>query len=536
MTTAKYLEELEKVQAKYFSSNGRGSMGSPIEVAMIPNNANIPPWYSTARDKRLYDIMIESNHLAGLAYTALTKLANIPLQFLPRDRTITSHVNRGQEFSMMIRGLSEGGEGLRVSMKRFILDYLVTDNGGFMEVMGEGPSDGPIKGAPWGLKHLNSLDCRRTGDPKYPVSYLNPEDGKRYKLFFSRVIYMCQQPMGLTRKNGVGLGSISRSHLLGEILNGQILYKLEKMGRRPGTKLFVGDGISAEQMISSFMAANSLQDNLGLQHFGMNVYIGGNAVSVRSEDLNNFDPFDEETGTLMAMYAIAYAWGLKIQDIWPVQGSRSNDQISNMQSRGRLPIDFINDLQEQMEFKLCPPYIEPVFFEQDDEQEMMQANITDIRSRSVSRTAEHGILDVPAQRRLMLENNEISRAEFVRQQLDDGFLEDGSPVAVLFYSEDTVIKKLLKFEGDPLMFEENDPQETIARIHVQMIECYKIMNEPSEARKRKAGEALAALEWLKGQYQHMIMEVEPDESDETEEEEPEPERSNGQVQEEVPVA
>jgi hypothetical protein len=189
-----------------------------------------------------------------------------------------------------------------------------------------------------------------------------------------------------------------------------------------------------------------------------------------------------------------------------------------------------------MEFKLCPPYIEPVFFEQDDEQEMMQANITDIRSRSVSRTAEHGILDVPAQRRLMLENNEISRAEFVRQQLDDGFLEDGSPVAVLFYSEDTVIKKLLKFEGDPLMFEENDPQETIARIHVQMIECYKIMNEPSEARKRKAGEALAALEWLKGQYQHMIMEVEPDESDETEEEEPEPERSNGQVQEEVPVA
>lgn len=541
MATTKYLEKLEQVQSKYFKSSGRGSIGSNIEMALVPSNSNIPPWYSTARDRRLYELMIESNHLSGLAWTALTKLANIPLQFMPRDRTITSHVNSAHEFTMMIRGLSEGGEGLRIAMKRFILDYLVTDNGGFMEVMGEGPADGPIKGAPWGLKHLDSLLCRRTGDPEFPVSYVNQEDGKRYKLFYSRVIYMAQQPMGLTRKKGVGLGSISRSHLLGEILNGQIVYKLEKMGRRPGTKLFVGDGIAAEQMIASFMAANSLQDNLGLEHFGMNVYIGGNGVSINSTDLNNFDPFDEETGTLMAMYAIAYCWGLKIQDIWPVGGSKSSDQISNMQSRGRLPIDFINDLQEQMEYKLCPPFIEPVFFEQDDEQEMMQANISDIRSRSVSRTAEQGILDVPAHRRMMMENEEISRAEFVRQQLADGFLEDGSPVAILFYSEDKTTSDLLTISGagDPLLFEDNDPEQMIAKIHAQMIECYKVMAETSEARKRKAQEALSALEWLKGQYQHMIMEVEPDESDEPEEEtEEQPERANGQAPEEerVPVA
>ncbi len=522
MATAEFLSTLEKVQSRYFSSNGHGGLvGSPIEIALVSSGDSIPPWWTPARDKRLYELMIGSNHLSGLAYTALTKLANIPLQFLPRDRSITSQVDRAETFTAMIRGLSEGGEGMRIAMKRFILDYLVTDNGGFMEVMGDGPADGPIKGIPWGLKHLDSLRCRRTGDPKFPVAFLNPADGKRYKMFFSRIIYMAQQPMSLTRKNGVGLGSVSRSHLLAEVMTGQILYKMEKMGRRPGTKLFVGDGIAAEQMIAAFMAANTLQDNLGLEHFGMNVYIGGNAVSVAAHDLNNFDPFDEETGTLMAMYATAFCWGLKIQDIWPVQGGKASDQISNMQSRGRLPADFMGDLQEQLEYKLCPPFIKPVFYEQDDEQEMMQANIGDIRSRAVARTAEYQIIDAPAQRRLMMDNGEITRHEFVRQQLGDGLLEDGSPIATLFYVDDKLITDLLVLSGitNPLIFEENEPEQVIAQIHVQMTKAYEIMAGVSVPRKRRAGEALAALEWLKGQYQHMIMDVEADE-------EPEPEESS----------
>ena len=535
MVTKNYLETLEKVQGKYFSKNGNTMIGSPIEVGLVHTGDSIPKWWTPARAKRLYEVLIGSNHLSGLAYTALTKLANIPLQFIARDRTITSQVDRAQQFSLMVRGLSEGGEGLRQAMKRFILDYLVADNGGFLEIMGEGPADGPIKGMPWGLRHLDTTRCRRTGDPKYPVGYLNPDDGRRYKIFFSRVIYMSQMSMALTTKNGVGLSSVSRSHLLAEVLTGQILYKLEKMGRRPGTKLFVGDGISAEQMISSFMAANSLQDNLGLQHFGMNVYIGGNAVSVGATDLNNFDPFDEEMGTLMAMYATAYCWGLKIQDIWPVGGSKSSDQISNMQSRGRLPIDFINDLQEQLEFKLCPPFIKPVFFEQDDEQEMMQANISDIRSRSVSRTAEYSIIDVAAQRRKMMEDNEISREEFVRMQLMDGYLESGAPVGSLFYSSDSTHTALLTLSGieNLLAFEENEPQEVIAQIHVNMAACYDVLSGTSVAQNKRAGEALAALNWLKGQYQAQTMEVN-DESEEPEEpEEPEREESD---EERVPVA
>jgi hypothetical protein len=528
-----FLEALEAVRKKYYSRGDVTSAFNPIQTALVSTGDALPPWWSVLRDRKLYEMMLKSDHLSGLAYTALTKLANIPLQFLPRDRTVTSQVDRAIFFGKMVRGVSEGGEGLRMAMKRFILDYLVTDNGGFMEVMGDGPEDGPILGMPWGVRHLSSLRSRRTGDQEYPVAYVDRDD-KRYKLHSSRVIYMSQMSMGLTQKSGVGLGSVSRSHLLGEVLTGQILYKLEKMGRRPGTKVFVGDNITPEQMIAAFMAANKLQDNLGLQHFGMNVYIGGNGVELDSHDLNNFDPFDEEVGTLMAMYAIAFAWGLKIQDIWPVGGSKASEQISNMQSRGRLPIDFINDLQEQLEFKLCPPYIRPVFLEQDDEQEMMQANIADIRSRSVERLAQYEILDTSAHRRIMLEDQAISREEFVRQQLADGMLEDGSPVATLFYSDDKVIRTLLlqPGESDPLHFESNDPTLMVAWIHVQMAECYKIMAAGSQAQKRRAQEAYAALKWLAGEYEKIAMaQIRQD----TEAEDEEEQGKENDEQEEVPT-
>ncbi len=510
-----FLGTLERAQSKYFSKNGQNTSISPLEIQVIDTGDSLPKWWSVLRDRKLYELVLGSNHLSGLAYTALTKLANIPLNFIARDQTITSHVDRADIWSRMVSGVSEGGEGFRQAYKRFILDYLVTDNGGFLEIMGDGPVDGPILGAPWGVKHLDSLRCRRTGDLEYPIAYLDGGNkGKRYKLYSSRIIYISQMSMGLTRKKGVGFSSASRSHMLGEVLNGQIVYKLEKMGRRPSSKMFIGDGIAAEKMLAAFMAANSIQDNLGLEYFGMNVYIGGNGVSVSAQDLNNFDPFDEETGTLMAMYASAFAWGLKIQDIWPVAGGKANDQISNMQSRGRLPIDFVNDLKEQLESKFCPQYIEAEFLDQDDEQEMMQANIADIRSRSVSRTAEHNILDNAGHRRMMFENGEISRAEFVRQQLADSMLEDGSPIASLFYSDDSIIRPLLKLDGadNPLAFEENDPVALIASIHINMGMCYEIMAEKSISRRRRAMEAFAALDWLRGQYQHMIMvEQEPDE-------------------------
>ena len=205
----------------------------------------------------------------------------------------------------------------------------------------------------------------------------------------------------------------------------------------------------------------------------------------------------------MAMFALSYIWGLDVRDVWPIQGAKSSDQVANMKARGRLPADFTADLKDQFDLKLCPPFLETKFDFQDDEEDQLKANNRDIRSRMVSRLAEVGAVDTEAQRRIMLEAGDISREEFIRQQLANGKLEDGSPIAVLFHTDDKIMKPLLTLSGieDPLVYEDNDKESAIREIHIQQSAALELLaSAPSMAQTKRALSVLAALDWLEEEY------------------------------------
>jgi len=504
------VDELENMMpAESVSKNGQiqSKLIMPaIGALLIPTSDALPKWWTPARDRVLERVLLESEHLAGLAYTALTKLVTVPLSFVPKDTSIVSHVEYAEKFTDRTFFMSGMGETLPVTLKKYIGDWMFFDNGGFMEIVGgedDNDPSGPLLGPPAYLKHLDSRLCTRTGYPKYPVTTIDPEDGGKYALHWSRVIYSSQMPSGRASMNGVGLSCVSRSVNLSKVLASQITYKMEKMGTRPAAKLIFGKGIDAQSMIAAFATAQVMMDNMGLQNFGLNVFIGADEnADINATDLHNFDPFNEEEGTLMAMYALAFIWGMKVQDIWPVTGSRASDEIANMQSRGRLSADFFQDLTTQLNFKYCPPFLKAKFDAQDDQEDHQRAVIEDIQTRSNERLAKSDIIDEQGQRRIMVSQGRMSRDEFVRQQLADGFLEDGTPIAVLFYTEDKVFSELLTINGpDPLLFEENDPDEMLVAIHERMAECYRFMaNNRSTAQNKKAKEALAALQWLERQY------------------------------------
>jgi hypothetical protein len=62
-------------------------------------------------------------------------------------------------------------KGFQNELSKFINDYLTTDNGGFMMLLGPGKPDGPIVGQVVALLHLDSCRCFRTGNVEYPVRY-----------------------------------------------------------------------------------------------------------------------------------------------------------------------------------------------------------------------------------------------------------------------------------------------------------------------------------------------------------------------------
>lgn len=471
----------------------------------------LPPWWSRRRDSILQEVVHKSNHLSGLSTLATQKLVSIPLRFVPKDPTIISHADEARDLTEIVHLASEYGQTLRSTFKKFIQDYLHLDNGGFMEVMGDGRRDGPIVGRPKGLRHLDSMACTRTGDHMRPVRV--EEDGKRYLIHWTRIIYMSQQPSPRARMNGVGFSSVSRSDMLAQVLNDQIVYKLEKMGSRPTSQIIAASGMEAIDIVKAFAMAEEMMDNLGLSRYAKVVAMGGDNIEVDKLDLNEFQPFDEEVGTAMAIFALAFIWGLDVRDIWPVSGGKATELSANMRARGRLPADFTGDLKRQFDLKVCPSYLETEFDFQDDEEDQQRAIIQDIRSRRVQRLAENGVMDREGLRRMMLVTGEISREEFIRQQLAEGKLEDGTPVSTLFFSNDPLISALTSIPGvdEPLVPEVNEPDIVVENIHRHsQLSLELLATTRSESQRRKAQMALAALDWLEGLYVGPKMVAMPD--------------------------
>ena len=74
MASTQFLETLELAQKKYFNTTNEmsGMIGGNLVIHTIDTGDALPKWWSTQRDRVLYETMLKSNHLSGLAYTAMT--------------------------------------------------------------------------------------------------------------------------------------------------------------------------------------------------------------------------------------------------------------------------------------------------------------------------------------------------------------------------------------------------------------------------------------------------------------------------------
>lgn len=496
-------EALEKVETG--TPDGVARSVSSALGYMVQTGRLIPPWPTRARDIYLRRACLENDHLDGLKYHAQMRLMATLPRFEAKKPTVTAHVEAAELFNERIYLASEFGEGLPVTLEKGSDDYLTVDNGMHLEVMGEGDPAGPIEGMPLGLRHLDSADVERTGHPIYPAIYRSPDSGKSYKFHFTRIISIAQMPSPIKSANGVGVSPVSRSFQIAQTLQDMLVYKLEKMGARPQTQVIYSDSMSATDIVKHFMVAEEMMSQLGLTRFAKIIALG-NVKTLNKLDLNNFELFNEEIATLMAIYALAYIWGINVRTLFPYNtgGSSGDAELSDVIGRSQLPSAWMRSLRHQLNAKVCPPYLHTVFDNSNDEEDQQRAIIADIWARSRQRNMAAGVTTEMVERRLMQRNGEITREDFEEMELADGRLSDGTPVATLFETTDKVIKPLLLLEGvrNPLVIEDNEAQAMKRAIHLAQGKVYKVIAATaSQPQLRRIKQALAALDWLDRQYQ-----------------------------------
>src|SRR3990167_2702634 len=220
---------------------GTGTTGVFLVGWMARSGILIPPWWSKKRDTELRKFWKSGDHLSGAIYTMESKMTAIPRKVIARDNSIREHVQQAEFITKIINEASQFGEGWEAFFAPWLEDLLTQDNGGFAEIIGDGPKDGPIIGSPISLAHLDSYRCQRTGNAEFPVVYTDT-DGRKYKLHFSRVMLASQMPSPVAEMNKVGFCAVSRAINVAQTLIDILHYKQEKLGSRPHRSIMVTKG------------------------------------------------------------------------------------------------------------------------------------------------------------------------------------------------------------------------------------------------------------------------------------------------------
>ena len=117
------------------------------------------------------------------------------------------------------------------------------------------------------------------------------------------------------------------------------------------------------------------------------------------------------------------------------------------------------------------------------------------------------------ERRRMYDRGVVTRDMFIEMQLSEGMLEDGTPVGRLFM--DAGYSHLLLLDRGLLVIDPTRYNEAMLAINANRVAVFAFMsNNGSLAQQRKAKEALAALDWLKGEYDSFRMNMVAEEPEE----------------------
>jgi hypothetical protein len=466
------------------------------------------PWWSPYRDVQLRGFWKGVDHLSGALYSMTSKMSAIPIRVIPKDKSNKEHVLQAQVLTDVIVGSAQFGKGWVTFNSKMVEELLTQDNGFFAEIIGFGPKDGPIIGTPVSVSHLDSANCTRTGHPIYPVIYQDVSGG-RYKLHTSRVMFSSQMESPDAYMFGVGFCAVSRCTNVAQNLLDIITYKMEKLGSRPHRQIVITKGgLDPRDIQEAFSMAEGQMDSMGLSRYSKVVVAGSQALpdsEIQVVELSGLpDGFDEQTSITLGMAAIALALGTDARELFPAitaGATRADALLQHLKQRGKGPGQILQTIENLFNYKFVPRHLKFTSDFQDDAQDRQAAEIGLVRSNRRIQDTSADVSDQRTMREQMEAEGEIDRSQFERMELEDGRMEDGSPVEMLFFKEDERYQKYLDMGVENPLSPSNDPLYMQEAISEKRAAVYETMaNSKSQVDLAVAEQCLAALNKLETQY------------------------------------
>ncbi len=346
---------------------------------------------------------------AGAVAIAVTKVASLAWEV---EGDIPLRTKRGQE---LLLG-SDAGNGWVSFISKLLQDFILTNNGCFIEVVRATSS---VNSAIIGLVPLDSLRCTRTGDPERPVIYQDLK-GRQHELRAEDVISMADMPSSRASLFGSGKCAAARSYSSIYKLACIESYVSDKVsGRRP-LAVHLINGLNEPQLRSVLLTAQSEADSRGvIAYMGaiMATVPGDTTPSVATIPLADFpDNFDRRDELDISVLAYADNIGLDVQDIQPLTGralgTGAQSQVLDEKAKGKGLAAFRQQFVHAMNTWILPDMTTVTFVEKDWRDKQQSANVNQTIETYTSDAVSKGIL-TPQQGLQALVDDDIYPKEFL---------------------------------------------------------------------------------------------------------------------------
>lgn len=273
------------------------------------------PW-SRQRDLVLITTVLHETMWAAAVQKAIAKM--ITLGFTVQDQSKSERRTAIAQNRLLH---ANDGRGWSSFLWQHLSDYLLTDNGSFVELVYR-TSD--VRSQFLGFMHLDSLRCTRTGDSEIPVVY---EDlrGRVHELRAHQVLTFVDMESGRAEARGTGMCAASRAYSTIHKMAGLERYVDEKITGTDQKEIHIVNGISAEQVKQGLRTADEGNRNKGLIFYKgvaiiaatkMDAKVDGYRIPI-AEVPDGFSAKEERDN---AYLKYANCIGLPLTDVQPLSG------------------------------------------------------------------------------------------------------------------------------------------------------------------------------------------------------------------------
>lgn len=365
------------------------------------------PMHGTPERDRILTATLDLEDMwASAVNKAVTKIAVRGYEVSDNDDS-TRRTEAGQA---LVRDL-DGPAEYRGGMAKVVQDFLLTDNGWFVEVARASQKPGAKVQA---LYHLDSFRCYRTGNLDYPVLYLDWEGGW-HKLRADQVIFGSDMPSPRARMWGRGRCAASRAFQTIIKLSAVETYFREKITGSRALALYFVSGISPKQLQDAMETAEA--DKIRKGHV---VYKGAVMIPIQTDQPINIAPidlasvpdgFDVNEERKDAYLRYANALGVPVQDIQPLSGqglgTGTQTIVLDEAAEGQGLAFFVKDFEDKINHLVMP------------KQTIFQIKVNDVRDQAAQAALNKAKADTLV---ALLGGDVISQPMALQMAVDDGLV------------------------------------------------------------------------------------------------------------------